>query len=200
MSSLTNHLFRLSICLVTFFTFNVGATSFNLAALPYDQKKSICDKNLAFCERTCSQGVLVNSCDSENMSFECDCVGNLPVSHLYFPINAQQCVGETQDCRNACFFEFTSNTDKVATCSNTCDAEMACGTAKSTQKKQFFVNSNSTSSSTSEPTSTKFSSTSSQTPLSTTFVKGEVNGVSNEGHALSSYLPFLLILFLCIIW
>jgi hypothetical protein len=180
------------ICLVfiLFFTITVCATnlgsnpalSYDLAALPSDQKKSICDKNIAFCTNTCVRGLLKNTCDPQTMSFECQCVGDLPVSKMYFPINAQQCVGETQDCRNSCFFEFTSDTDKVTTCSNTCDAEFSCGTKQSKQSKQFYVEKKEEKTTTS-PVSTSQREVETGAPVST-----------SHGHDLSSYIPFLLIL------
>lgn len=126
------HLFIGSLLVVV-----VNAAGSSLANLPADQKTSICAKSVAFCLNTCLQKVAVNTCDPISMSWDCQCADlPLPVSVHYFPIQAQQCVMETQDCRNEC--AVTGKTgQEIDTCSNLCDQKFVCGTPDAKETVNF---------------------------------------------------------------
>ena len=115
----------------------VEAAGYDISSLPVDQKQTICDKHIAFCTNTCNGNTLRNSCNASTMVFDCACsAGPLPVSLHYFPIQAQQCVGETQDCRDMCVANDPTGKDVVA-CSARCDKTFACGTAAAAEKMNF---------------------------------------------------------------
>lgn len=145
--------------------------TYDLSALPLDQKTSICTKNTAFCLNTCLQQVQVNTCDPITMQFQCSCSsGPLPVDIHYFPIQAQQCVGETQDCRNGCAISAGSNSGQLQTCSNNCDVYFACGTAAAKEKMIFYPSNSATTATV--PSATVSNVLSTTTPLHTSGVQG----------------------------
>jgi hypothetical protein len=115
----------------------VSASSYDISALSSAEKQVICVKNLAFCTNTCNNQTAANTCDASTMQFTCACsTGPLPVSLHYFPIQAQQCVGEDQDCRNACVANDPTGAN-VINCSNECDIHFNCGTPSAGETKNF---------------------------------------------------------------
>lgn len=109
---------------------------YNLALLPLADRESICNKNTAFCLNACLQKTSSNLCAVDTMQFSCVCQdGKLPVDVHYFPIQAQQCVGENQDCRNECATRKTRN--EIDACSNLCDQHFVCGTPNAAEQTNF---------------------------------------------------------------
>lgn len=109
----------------------------DISSLPADQKATICTKNTAFCVNVCLQKTLVNTCDSNSLVWDCQCQDNaLPVSKHYFPIQAQQCVFETQQCRNACVTTGGA-VQAIETCSNLCDQQFNCGNPTAGEQTNF---------------------------------------------------------------
>jgi hypothetical protein len=115
----------------------MGQQPYDLAALPINERQMICGKNIAFCLNACNQLVSENTCSMHTMAFTCTCTnGQSPVDIHYFPIQAQQCIGENQDCRNACSSSFPIS-DNVSVCSNLCDQKFVCGTPNAAEEKIF---------------------------------------------------------------
>ncbi len=111
----------------------------NLVDLPLDQKQTICVKSTSFCLNTCNQLVKENTCDAATLQFSCVCSnGPLPVSIHFFPIQAQQCVYETQQCRDDCAVLHGANVDNMVMCSNLCDQHFNCGTPTAKETKNYF--------------------------------------------------------------
>jgi hypothetical protein len=120
----------------------IWAANYDLANLPIEDRKSICTKNTAFCLNACLQKISTNICVIDTLQFSCVCQdGTFPVDLHYFPIQAQQCVGENQDCRNECATSGKIG-NELDTCSNLCDQKFVCGTPNAMEKKNFQVQPN----------------------------------------------------------
>ena len=110
---------------------------YDIRGLPGDTRNALCNKNTAFCLNACLQKVATNTCSPSTMVWSCQCAsGAPPVSNSFFPIQAQQCIGENGECRAACV-KTGGGQQAVSTCSYNCDQKFVCGTAKSGETKNF---------------------------------------------------------------
>ena len=171
------------------FLTSVVEARYSVGKLPLDQRQSICTKTTAFCLNACLQKTSSNTCDVETMAFSCLCEdGKSPVDVHYFPIQAQQCVGENQDCRNSCASQGLIG-QALDTCSNLCDQQFVCGTPNAQEQLDFYSSDGSTNlsggSDDSSSTSTT-GTTSTATSVSSTLRTADTSTTSKTSSASSA--------------
>ncbi len=131
-----------SILYIYWFLSGVNA-QYDVRRLPEATRRSLCGKNTAFCLNACLQKTSANTCDVNTMLWECVCDGSkVPVSPHYFPLQAQQCIGENGDCRNACVIDGSASgqsSAEINACAYACDQKFVCGTATAGESKNFTV-------------------------------------------------------------
>ena len=145
---------------------------YDLRNLPFVQRSQICSNNVAFCLNACQHKITSNTCDANTMIWVCQCDGMaVPVSKHYFPLQATQCIGENQDCRDNCFT--SGNTGQALdSCGNICDQQFVCGTPNATEKIDFSAESAPASSSSASSSSASSTSASSSSASSTRTASG----------------------------